>query len=430
MKKWICYFLCLPMILGLLAGCGFDPARILPKGGNGLNKGKPNIAGINMSYDKNKIDEDIVSGNTDFAFDIFKELNKEDKDENIFISPFSISSALAMTYQGAGGLTKDAMAKGLRYSGTDIETLNESYQNLVGHFLNLDKKIELNISNSLWVRDGLPVNEDFVSINRDKFNALVETLDFSQADAADKINGWISEATKDKIKNMIDPPIQPSVMMYLINAIYFKGEWTEKFNKDVTIITQFHKEDGNTQDIMMMNRNDSVEYGQGDDFQVVRLPYGGGDTAMYCILPDKADSINDFIDSMDSTKWDTIKNSVVEEEILLQIPRFEMEYGIKQLNDSLISLGMGEAFSQGADFSGMLDESYAGAGLYIDRVLHKAVIDVNEEGSEAAAATVVEMKEAAAIMDPIEFIADRPFLFIIADDETGSILFMGKAYDL
>lgn len=314
------------------------------------------------------------------------------------------------------------MAKALEYTGIDDAKLNESYQNLIRYLRQLDNQVELNIGNSLWVREGEAVKEDFLAVNRDIFDALVTPLDFSQDNAADRINQWISDATKKKIEKMVDSPIPSDVVMYLINAIYFKGDWTEQFDKQNTYAAQFHAGDGSTREVMLMSRNGKIEYGQGDGFKAVRLPYGSGKLAMYVILPAEDASINDFIAGLDKDRWKVIKDSIAErKEVQLRLPRFQLEYGIKNLNDSLTALGMGEAFTDRADFSGIR------AGVYISRVLHKAVIEVNEEGSEAAAATVV-MEAGAA--EPLTFIADRPFVFVIADDATGTILFIGKLADV
>ncbi|MGI6685244.1 MAG: serpin family protein [Bacillota bacterium] len=380
--------------------------------------------GENSDYDRAKIGKEIIEGNSQFAFDIFRELDREDGEENIFISPLSISIALTMTYQGAGSTTKEAMAHTLGYMGIEDEKLNESYQNLIRYLHKLDQKVELNIGNSLWIREGEDIKEDFLAVNKKTFDASVTTLDFSKEIAADEINQWISDATKKKIVKMIDPPIPPDIVMYLINAIYFKGDWTNQFDKKQTYPAQFQAGNGSTREVMMMSKNGKVEYGQGDDFKAVRLPYGSGKAAMYCILPQEGVSINDFIDRLDEESWNEIRQSISEkDDVQLRLPRFKMEYGIKNLNDSLTNLGMGEAFSETADFSGIRE------GISISRVLHKAVIEVNEEGSEAAAATVVEMNESAAL-EPLTFIADRPFVFIITDDETETILFMGKMYDV
>lgn len=407
-SKILCLTLCTITAVGLLNGCS----------------GKLSAIGGNASYDKDKISSEAVNGNTGFAFDIFRQLDKEDGNQNIFISPLSISTALAMTYQGAGTTTKEAMAKALGYSGMDDGKLNESYQNLLRYLKQLDKKIELNISNSLWIREGETIKENFISVNRDIFDASITSMDFSRENAADEINQWISNATKKKIEKMIDPPISSDIILFLINAIYFKGDWKEKFDTKNTLDAPFYAGDGNTDEVKMMSRYGKAEYGQRDGFKAVRLPYGSGKAAMYCILPDENTSVGDFIAGMDNDRWTAVKDSISEKnDVRLQLPRFKLEYGIKNLNDSLTALGMGEAFTDSADFSGIRDS------LCISRVLHKAVIEVNEEGSEAAAVTVVEMRE-TAVAEPITFIADRPFVFLIADDETGSVLFLGKVYSI
>jgi serine protease inhibitor len=408
MKKMLCLALLFAIIAGLFSGCS---DRIPPLGNTN-------------SFDKGKIDTDTINSNSQFAFNIFKELVAEDTDQNTFISPLSISTALAMTYQGAGTTTKEAMANALQYINIDDEKLNENYKNLIPYLKQIDKKIELNISNSIWIKEGKEIKEDFISTNKNIFDASVSFLDFSKKDAADKINQWISNATKKKIDKMIEPPIPSNIIMYLINAIYFKGDWTNKFDKKNTFDSQFYAGDGTTNQVMMMRRKGKIEYGQGDNFKTVRLPYGNGKVAMYCILPDKDVPINTFINSFDLDRWNIIKESISEtDDVELQLPRFKLEYGIKNLNDSLIELGMGEAFTDRADFSKISE------GVYISDVLHKAVIEVNEEGSEAAAVTIVAIKEAAAV-EPITFIADRPFVFVIADDETGTILFMGRLFKI
>lgn len=397
------------MILMLMTGCA---------SGGIFGMGKA------ASYDLNSIDKALIDGNQVFAFNIFRQLNREDADKSIFISPLSISAALAMTYNGAGTSTARAMAETLQYSGIDIETLNAGYKNLLAYLNNADSKLELNISNSIWFRKGQEIKQEFLSLNQNSFNAYITDLDFQDPKAADTINSWISKATKGKIDKMINPPIPSDVVMYLINAIYFKGGWTEQFDKKLTYTGSFYTEEGQEKEVQMMNRKGKVEYGEVEGTKVVRLPYGKGKVAMYCILPNQERNINDFIEEFDIEKWNELKEDISEKkDVILQLPRFKLEYGIKSLNDSLTALGMGEAFSDTADFSGIRD------GIKISKVLHKAVIEVNEEGSEAAGVTSVIMVGGAAT-EPTMFIADRPFIFLIADDETGTILFMGKLLDV
>jgi len=373
-------------------------------------------------YDASKVDGEFIEGNNGFAWDILKALNEEDGEENIFISPISISTALSMTYQGAEEGTKEEMAEVLGYAGLEDEVLRESYKEFLTYLVALDPDIELNIANSIWYREGEAIEEEFLRVNEEVFHALVEETDFSDDGAADQINGWIEEATEGKIEEMLEGPIPGNVIMYLINAIYFNGDWSETFDEEQSAEEAFTSLAGETQNIMMMKRSGEVEYGEGEDYKSVRLPYGENEnTAMYVILPDEETDINEFLQGVDNHKWQDIKESIsATPDVELQIPRFEMEYGIKSLKEALIGLGMSEAFDMNADFDGIRP------GIFIEEVLHKAVIEVNEQGSEAAAVTVVEMEESAA-MDPLSFIANRPFLFVIANDEADSILFMGKA---
>ena len=413
MKRRFCLPLAFIAAVSLLAGCTAGPAQ----------SGQTNSV-LNQGFDQHKIIREAVEGNSRFAFASFKQLDKEDRERNILISPLSISTALAMTYQGAGTTTKEAMAGVLGYTGIEDAKLKESYQNLIPYLNGLDDKVELNISNSLWVREGEELKEDFLTANKDSFKASVTPLDFNKANAPDQINQWVSEATNKKIDKIINSPLPSDTIMYLINAIYFKGDWAEQFDSKNTAKAQFRAGNGSTNEVMMMSRTGKVEYGKGGDFQAVRLPYGKGKAAMYCILPEKDQTINDFIATLDTGRWKGIKESIRErDEVNLQLPRFKLEYGIRNLNDSLTALGMGEAFTDKADFSGI------GDNVCISRVLHKAVIEVNEEGSEAAAATAVEIRPTSAA-EPLAFIADRPFLFVIADDQTGTILFMGKVYEV
>jgi len=374
-----------------------------------------------FSYDTSKINDSVINANNEFAFDIFKELSKEDADKSIFISPLSISTTLAMTYNGVESTTKDAMSKALRYNDIDRNIINESYSNLLRYLQKADKKLELNIANSIWIREGEEIKEDFLKNNKSNFDAVIKSLDFSKDTAAGTINKWISDSTKGKIDKMVESPIDPDVIMYLINGIYFKGQWSEKFDSERTYQKIFKAFNGNKENVMMMRRKGEVEYKKGDDYEIVRLPYGNGKISMYCILPDETIDINGYIDEMNAEKWINISENIEEvDDVVLEMPRFKLEYGIKNLNKSLTAIGMGEAFSEQADFTGIRED------VQISRVLHKAVIEVNEEGSEAAGATVVSVKSSATYTEYISFIADRPFIFVIADDTTGAILFMGK----
>ncbi|MDQ2085155.1 serpin family protein [Herbivorax sp. ANBcel31] len=376
------------------------------------------------------ISDGFIDGNSNFAFDIFNQLNLEDGDKNVFISPFNISVALSMVYQGADSETKDEIAEVLGFDNLEIEDVNASYKYLLDYFDQLDNKIKINNANSIWLNSlqGDVIKDDFQSVNEDVFDALVSSRNFNDQSVLNELNNWISSATEGMIENMLSS-INPEVLTYIISAIYFNGTWTEEFDADNSYEKAFYMEDGSSKDIMMMYKRSEIEYGEGDEYKAVRLPYGNGEVSMYCILPDEGTSINDFIEDMDVNMWNQIKNSISKREsVKLLLPRFEIEYGAKSIVDSLTALGMTNAFDAGlADFSNIFE-----IASYISDIQHMAVIEVNEEGTEAAAATVVIITPTAAgpTIERPEFIADRPFMFVIADDVNDTILFMGKLCDI
>jgi len=374
------------------------------------------------------VDKSFTASNSEFAFNVFKELIEEDKDQNIFISPFSISTALTMTYNGAEGTTKDAMEKTLKF-GSDIENTNKEYKNLIESLDKVDSKIKLTVSNSIWVNKSFEpsVKQDFKDRLNGNYNSDILARDFTDSKTADEINSWIDKSTNGKITKMIDK-IGPELVMFLINAIYFKGEWTEKFDEKYTKKEDFFLSDGNPIKVDMMSNNGEFDYLEEKHFQAVRLPYGRGKIAMYIFLPNKGVEVDTLIKNLDPNSFEKFRSEDLEE---LKVPKFKIEYGKKRLNDILKKQGMEVAFDKGdANLRGIATLTPQ-QNLYISFVDHKAVIEVNEEGSEAAAATVIGigMVASAAPGIPLKFIADRPFFFVIRDDRSGTILFMGKLVD-
>lgn len=373
------------------------------------------------------VNKNFVNGNTNFAINLMQKLNIEDADKNMFFSPFSISMALSMPYQGAGTTTKDCMAEALNYTGMSDEEINQSYVDHLKYFKALSSSVDLNFSNSIWIREGFEVKDSFTSINNKIFNAKCSNLDFANDSACDTMNKWISDSTKGMIGKMIDPPIPEYIKMYLMNAIYFNGSWANKFDASKTKDGIFNTLLGDKKAVPMMNKTDSCLYTETSEFKAVKLPYTKGNISMSCILP-KNDNINDFISKFNNEKLAAMnKNFSNVNEVILSIPRFKIEYAPEKLNEALIAEGMGEAFSDFADFSGISKNP-----LLINNVQHKAVIDVNEEGTEAAAVTIISMVPPSIEHEPKSpptFIADKPFMFIIQDNQTGTILFMGKVAD-
>lgn len=379
-----------------------------------------------------EIDQDVIQANSKFAFDIFKQLNIEDKGESVLISPLSISTLLSMVYQGAENNTKEQMRSTLGYEGINDENINESYKSLLGYLNQVDEKVKSNINNSIWLNENMQgeyiIQQDFISVNEDMFNADIEKANFSEQSEVDRLNNWISESTNGLIKGMIKKEDVEKAIMTLVNAIYFKGDWAEKFDVEGSAKKKFYNEDGTSCDVMMMKKTGGILYREGNDYKAVKLPYGDKKTAMYCILP-KEGTINEFISEMDSMKWEDIRKNIYNNKVILELPRFKMEYGVKSLTESLKKLGMTDVFNaDSADLSGMCERD-----VYVSEVLHKAVIEVNEEGSEATAATVASVVPSVGMGSPEpykEFKANRPFVFIIADDEYGTIMFMGKVSEV
>ena len=355
----------------------------------------------------------VASANTRFGFKLLQDLRERDPEGNIFISPLSISIALTMTYNGAVGETERAMAEVLEIDALDLSTINNSNRALRDSLENPDPKVQISIANSIWSRQGVDFNPEFLERNRAFFGAEIASLDFSSPQAIATINDWVNTNTNGKIKKIVEE-IGPEVVLFLINAIYFKGNWQDKFNKSMTWPGTFHLTNGSEKQVQMMHRKGVYPYFRGERFEATSLPYGDGRLGMYIFLPNRDSNLNKFLRNLNAENWQTWISQLQGRRHELMLPRFKLEYEVK-LNDTLEALGMGIAFGGGADFSGM------GPNLFISEVRHKTFVEVNEEGTEAAAVTsVTGVKSVPAI-----FRVDRPFFFAIYDAETETILFMG-----
>ncbi|MHB1254204.1 MAG: serpin family protein [Candidatus Humimicrobiaceae bacterium] len=387
---------------------------------NYLFRKTPKETKANKESDKiaSAVDKALVDSNTGFALKIFKELSNEDRNINIFISPISISIAAAMAYSGARNQTKEEIAQALEFTDFTSEKLNESFKNLLLSMSDIDDMVELYVGNSIWYRKDFNVEKDFIDLTKNYYDASVYNVDFTGQDTAGRINSWVSEATQGKISKITDQDSLKDAVMYLINAIYFKGQWKDKFKEENTAEDTFYLSGDSTKRILMMHNNEKYKYYKGEDFQMLRMPYGRDKAAMYVLLPDENVGIDEFIDSLSP---DLLSKSITEAssfEVDLKFPKFKVEYGTKSLIEPFKKLGMINSFTGKADFSGIAPQ------MFISQIDHKAIIEVNEEGTVAAAATSFGMGATAA--RPIEFIVNRPFILMIIDDRTGNILFMGK----
>ncbi|MBN1386841.1 MAG: serpin family protein [Bacteroidales bacterium] len=362
----------------------------------------------------------IIEADQAFAFELFGEVMTASEEENIMISHLSVSYALGMTYNGAAGTTLDAFNDVLHFGDLTKQEVNESYKDLMEQLIHLDEQVEFSIANSIWYRLGYNVLSAFISTNQTYFDAMVSELDFTDPQAVEIINNWIEEKTNDKIQDMLDY-IPDDAVMYLINAIYFNAAWKYQFDKDATQTGTFYLQDGNQHETDFMKVNGTFMYTSTDNFNAVELPYGDSTFSMVVMLPYQDLDVDDLVDQMDVLTWNEWFSNSAMTDVQVELPKFK--YGFKDLlNNPLINLGLGIAFSGGADFSLITP----GGGIFISRVIHQTFIDVQEEGTEAAAATIVELRETAGPTQPIFFRADKPFLYLIKENSTGAILFMGK----
>ena len=378
------------------------------------------------------VDNSVASANTQFGFNLFNEIRKTESDKNIFISPFSISNALAMTLNGAAGETEQAMVNTLRLQGLSPESINAGYAGLHQILLTSDPKVTLTIANSLWARRGIPFKQDFLQRNTQFFGAEISTLDFNDPNASKTINAWVDASTNGKIQKIVGDDIDPFTVLFLINAIYFKGTWQTEFDPSKTRDGVFYLATGDEKQVPMMTRTGVYPYYENreEDFQGMSLPYGDGRMSMYIFLPGRESDLDVFLQNLNAESWENWISQFGEQEVLLKVPKFKLEYE-KGLGDTLKALGMDVAFDASrADFSDMASLETLNGNLYIQKVLHKTFVEVNEEGTEAAAATSVAIGVKSLPPPPPQFIADRPFFFAIRDNETKTVLFMGIIVEL
>jgi serpin B len=367
----------------------------------------------------------FVTGNTTFAFDLYAKLKDlpqvKQAGGNLFFSPYSISTALAMTAAGARGATATQMASVLHVQG-DAGAAGQLHKSLQG---GAEKGgYQLNIANALWGQKGFSFLESFLSTTKSGYGAGLNEVDFARSGEASKtINTWVEQQTKGKIKELISPGVLGAqTRLVLTNAIYFKGDWASKFKKENTADADFSVVPGKNVRVPLMNQKGTFAYGETDQLQVLSLPYKGETLSMLVLLPKEKSSLAIVERELDAKGLETVLGRLSEQEVQVYLPKFKLTCGPLELNDTLVALGMKDVFNpNAADFSGMDGKK----DLFISDVVHKAFVEVNEEGTEAAAATGVVMRATAVRTTPV-FRADRPFMFLIRENQTGSILFIGR----
>lgn len=365
--------------------------------------------------------KELAEAHNKFGIEVFKKLHEGG--ENTFISPTSIAVCLQMARQGADGETRDEMDEAMHLAGIDVPKSNRALLNELGG----REGVKLNIANSMWADpQRLNLNQEYADEIIDYFDSEARIADFSDPKTLAAVNGWISDKTEQMIPKMLDS-INRNDVMFLINAIYFKGDWTTPFKTENTTEQDWHNADGTTRKMPLMKRSARIRYREADGHQIAKLPYGADkQSSMLIVLPKDTESMDDLIDGLTPEKVADWNKSIRKRQGTLRLPRFEMKYK-KTLNKSLQGLGIKTAFQLGkADFTRM-GESPLGP-LFIGRVLHESRVVVNEEGTEAAAATIVGMTAGGPPPKPFSMTCDRPFLFFIMDEPTDAVLFMGTVF--
>lgn len=374
------------------------------------------------------VSPETVKNNNQFAFELYNKLDKKDK--NIFLSPYSISTALAMTFTGAKSKTAECMEKVMHFSG-GIENVSAEFNSLITEINSRNgKDIEINVANRLFGDKKTEFLDSFLQNVEKKFSAPLQKVDFkNDLEGSRKIiNKWVEDKTKDKIKELIKKDVlSPGTKLALVNAIYFYGDWQHQFDSSSTRKGNFYTDEQSKKEVKMMWQKKHFEYMENSEMKAIRMPYKGNTISMEVYLPNKKDGITELEKNMTIDNYSKWSKEFKQENVSVTFPKYKMTVDF-QLGDILKEMGMELAFSDYADFSGMSVKT----PLKISHVIHKAFIDVSEKGTEAAAATAVIMVVTDSYHAPEPekiFTADHPFFFTIRDNITGSILFMGKVVD-
>ncbi len=378
-----------------------------------------------LKIDLRGVETSMIKSDQTFAFKFFSNVfdeEQKDADENFMVSPFSLSMALAMTWNGSDGDTKAAIQNTLGFGNWKDSDLNGYFKKLKDTFEKTDPSTKLTIANSIWTNGNVRILPDFISLNKDYYNATVEAVDFGNTVTVGRINAWAADNTNDLIKSIIEKT-STSDLMYLLNALYFKGIWTSEFDAKNTKKMSFTPEVGTLVKIDMMHQEASFNYTDNENMQVVELPYGNKAFSMMVLLPQKGKKISDVTMALQNEDyWNNLKTKLVKRKVDLFLPKFKTEYS-KKLNDILIDMGLEIAFTPGkANFSHM-----SGKETFISLVKQNTYIATDEVGTEAAAVTAVGIVVTSfpPIDNKVVFKADKPFIYIIQEKSSGSILFMG-----
>lgn len=403
----------------LLAGCGGGSTPYTP--GSPVNPGTSSSlpsAVAEAQRTAAPVDTRIVAADNTFGFRLFDALRKTDAGKNVFVSPTSLALALQIAYNGAAGETQSGMAQALALSGLSVADVNSQNAALQASLVSPDPQVQVVIANSLWTGK-IPIRAEFVTANTTYYGSQLGDL----AGAPDNVNAWVSNKTNGKITNLLPQRDYSNDTAILANAVYFKGAWTTPFEAYATQNGDFTLADGSKVSVPLMHRTGAYGYYAGDNFQMARLPYGAGRVSMIVVVPNAGTGLEAVLDKLTPESWNTWVAGLKEDSVDLTLPKFKSEYS-RSVKGTLSALGMDRAFSDAADFSNLTPRSSK-----ISDVFHKTFVEVNEVGTEAAAGTGVVIVPTSVAVGKYTVTLDRPFLYAIRDDKTGTILFVGRLSD-
>jgi serine protease inhibitor len=368
-----------------------------------------------------EIPASVSNGTTSFAFDFIHVLQKtQSAGENFFVSPLSLHMALGMVLNGAEKETADEIQKALKMDAVALADLNAAYKTLINDLPVADSKVSLGLANSVWYRNDFSVENDFQSVLKNSFESEVTGLPFDDA-AKDRINKWASDKTNGKIKKVLDK-IQPQHVMFLLNALYFKGDWQTRFDAKKTQDTPFRLENGQSKNVKMMFAESDFKVGSGSNYDAVRLPYANGQFNMTLLIPRGQNTIDEVLKGITGDEWSQLNiGKMTERGVTIGLPKFTLEYSA-QLKETLKGMGIKRTFDESAQL-GKINKT---AELYVDFVKQDAYLGIDEQGTEAAAVTTIGVGVTSAGPEPPRFICDRPFGLVISENTSNTILFVGR----
>lgn len=375
-----------------------------------------------MLQETKTVDPRLLVANLKFGFKLFDQLRHQESSHNLLISPYSVAIALAMIYNGAAGKTKLAMAESLYFQKLSVTQINLSNAILAAALAKADPQVEVAFANSLWTQKDSSINQEFVVCNQTFYQAEVQALDFTHPKTVDIINDWVYKQTRGKIPTIINE-LQPEQLMVLITAAYFKGMWSQPFDLAQSVKRPFYLSDGMRIQHPMMSQYGTYRYYENKQFQALSLPYGQGRLTFDVFLPKSRSSLDNICHSITVERWQAWLKEFKDREGTIQLPRFKIQYATS-LKQVLALMGMGHVFAKKANFGVMSSKS-----LTLDQVRHHTYVEVNEEGTEAAAATAVGVMAGSLMFraqKPFRMVVDHPFFFVIRDRLSGTILFMGS----